>query len=565
MDALSVTALAVLATWLLSVAVAVLRRDAGWLVGRGGAVERRRVLHWLAASAVVAAGAAIVLIALRAMTGSPHHLDAALVGLLALIPLGRLLAVSVRSNRAASVVLVESIAAAGMASLVCIVYLVIVVGIEGSPHGHERSILTASLIAAAIVAVLGVPTRHRLIGVGDQLVGGREPSRGEVVSGFGARMSRAIPMDELMLQLVESLQDTIAPAGAEIWTGPAGQLSLTVGMPAREAGRIVLGEHERVVVGRARIGGPAWTAVWLPAVHADAKQYGDHRAVPVAHLGELLGLIIVRRAVDAEPFDPDDESALVELARQLGLALHNVRLDSALQASLAELAERNEELQASRLRIVTAADTSRRAIERNLHDGAQQHLVALAVKLGLARQIAEDGDVETVLGLLGDLRTDVQDTIGQLRELAHGIYPPLLRDRGLSEALGTAAARSPLPCIVDVELPGRYAEEVETAAYFCCLEAMQNAGKYAGEGATITVRVRGDDETLTFELSDDGVGFDSATTKLGHGFLNMQDRLGAIGGELTVGSNPGQGTTVSATIPAQPLRDPASSPAGTVR
>jgi signal transduction histidine kinase len=378
-------------------------------------------------------------------------------------------------------------------------------------------------------------------------------------------MSRAIPMDELMLQLVESLQDTIAPAGAEIWTGPAGQLSLTVGMPAREAGRIVLGEHERVVVGRARIGGPAWTAVWLPAVHPDAKQYGDHRAVPVAHLGELLGLIIVRRAVDAEPFDPDDESALVELARQLGLALHNVRLDSALQASLAELAERNEELQASRLRIVTAADTSRRAIERNLHDGAQQHLVALAVKLGLARQIAEDGDVETVLGLLGDLRTDVQDTIGQLRELAHGIYPPLLRDRGLSEALGTAAARSPLPCIVDVELPGRYAEEVETAAYFCCLEAMQNAGKYAGEGATITVRVRGDDETLTFELSDDGVGFDSATTKLGHGFLNMQDRLGAIGGELTVGSNPGQGTTVSATIPAQPLRDPASSPAGTVR
>jgi signal transduction histidine kinase len=330
-------------------------------------------------------------------------------------------------------------------------------------------------------------------------------------------------------------------------------------MPGRIGERILLGEQERLVVGRARIGGPAWSAVWLPMVHADAAGSADHRAVPIAHLGELLGLIVVRRGPEGEPYDPDDESALVELARQLGLALHNVRLDSALQASLAELAERNEELQASRLRIVTAADTSRRAIERNLHDGAQQHLVALAVKLGLARQIAEDGDVDTVLNLLADLRNDVQDTMTELRELAHGIYPPLLRVRGLSEALGAAAARSPLPCVVDVELPGRYAEEVETAAYFCCLEAMQNAGKYAGDGATITVRVRSDDEALTFALSDDGVGFDASSAARGHGFLNMQDRLGAIGGSLSVISSPGAGTTVSAVIPAHPLPEPSRS------
>ncbi len=305
------------------------------------------------------------------------------------------------------------------------------------------------------------------------------------------------------------------------------------------------------MVARARIGGPSWTAVWLPQL-LDGD--GDLRVVPIAHLGDLHGFVVVRRRTGDVAYSDDDELPLVELARQLGLALHNVRLDSALQASLAELAERNEELQASRLRIVTASDSSRRAIERNLHDGAQQHLVALAVKLGLARSIAEDGDTETVLGLLEDLRGDVQTTIGELRELAHGIYPPLLRDRGLGEALRTAATRSPLPCIVDVDLPQRFPEEVETAAYFCCLEAMQNAGKYAGPDATITVRLQGTDEALTCELADDGAGFDSATAAMGHGFLNMQDRLGAIGGALTVESAPGKGTVVRAVIPASTSR-----------
>jgi len=119
--------------------------------------------------------------------------------------------------------------------------------------------------------------------------------------------------------------------------------------------------------------------------------------------------------------------------------------------------------------------------------------------------------------------------------------------------LRAAAVRMTLPCTVQVDLPGRYPEEVETAAYFCCLEAMQNAGKYAGEQASVTIRVSGDDDSLCFELRDDGAGFDTATTALGHGFVNMQDRLGAIGGTLTVESRPGAGTTVRARIPARPL------------
>jgi signal transduction histidine kinase len=525
----------------------------GWtgIIGPAGSAERRRVLSWLGAGAALAVGAAVVLIALRIMAGHPHALGGWLLGLLAAVPLARIAAMFARNTRLAGVVLVETFALAGMAALVSVVYLVLVVGIEGSPHGHERSILVASLAAAAVVALLGIPVRHRLVQTAERVMGEREPDSSEVVSGFGARMSRAIPMDELMLQLVELLQQSIAPAGAEIWTGTDGQLSLAVSMPARRADKIQLGAEERVVVGRARIGGPAWTSVWLPAVAAAST--GDHRAVPAAHLGELHGLVVVRRPAGADPFTEDDELSLVELARQLGLALHNVGLDSALQASLAELAERNEELQASRLRIVTASDLSRREIERNLHDGAQQHLVALAVKLGLARQIAEDGDTDTVLTLLESLREDVQTTIGELRELAHGIYPPLLRDRGLAEALRTAAVRCSLPTSVEVDLPGRYPEAVETAAYFCCLEAMQNAGKYAGDGATLTVRLHSEDASLCFELTDDGAGFDTSSTALGHGFVNMQDRLGAIGGQLEVESEIGRGTTVRATIPAGPL------------
>jgi signal transduction histidine kinase len=521
-------------------------------MGPAGSTERRRMLSWLGAGAAVAVGGAVVVIALRIMAGHPQALGAWLLGVLAAVPLGWIVALFVRNTRVAGRVLVEAFALAGIAALVSVVYLVLVVGIEGSPHGHERSILVASLAAAAVVALLGVPVRHRLVQTAVRMQGEREPDSSEVVSGFGARMSRAIPMDELMLQLVELLHESIAPAGAEIWTGTEGQLSLAVSMPARRAEKIQLGAEERLVVGRARIGGPAWTSVWLPAVAA-ASAGGDHRAVPAAHLGELHGLVVVRRPAGADPFTDDDELALVELARQLGLALHNVGLDSALQASLAELAERNEELQASRLRIVTAADLSRREIERNLHDGAQQHLVALAVKLGLARQIAQDGDTDTVLTLLESLREDVQTTIGELRELAHGIYPPLLRDRGLAEALRTAAVRCSLPTTVEVDLPGRYPEAVETAAYFCCLEAMQNAGKYAGDGASLTVQVHGAEGSLCFELADDGAGFDTATTALGHGFVNMQDRLGAIGGQLEVESEIGKGTTVRATIPTGPL------------
>jgi signal transduction histidine kinase len=150
-----------------------------------------------------------------------------------------------------------------------------------------------------------------------------------------------------------------------------------------------------------------------------------------------------------------------------------------------------------------------------------------------------------MLEALGDA---VKDTIQELRDLAHGIYPPLLMDSGLPEALRAAANRSPLAVSVDADGVGRHASDVEAAVYFCCLEALQNAAKHAPE-ASVRITVTEAGGQLSFEVRDDGPGFDVATATAGHGFVNMSDRLGAIGGTVEWRSAPGQGATIAGTIP----------------
>ena len=221
----------------------------------------------------------------------------------------------------------------------------------------------------------------------------------------------------------------------------------------------------------------------------------------------LLGFIVVTRKPDGEAFSETEDTVLTEIARQIALALHNVQLDTALQASLDELQVRNEELQHSRARIVAAGDSERRKLERNLHDGAQQHLVALAVKLRLARDSVED-DPEDAVAMIDEIKADVQTAIAELRALAHGIYPPLLVSGGLREALPAAAGRAALPTTVEIDGVGRYGNDIEAAVYFCTLEALQNAGKHAGDGASATVNVAESDGELRFEIRDDGAGFE---------------------------------------------------------
>jgi signal transduction histidine kinase len=175
--------------------------------------------------------------------------------------------------------------------------------------------------------------------------------------------------------------------------------------------------------------------------------------------------------------------------------------------------------------------------------------------VNLVRQIAET-DPDTAKSMLEQIGSDLQEAVQELRNLAHGIYPPLLMDRGLGEALSAAAGRAALPTGVEAEGIGRYPQQLEAAVYFCCLEALQNAAKHAGDGAQVMITVKEDEGALLFEVRDDGAGFDLATgAHHGHGFVNMSDRVGAIGGSITVESAPGAGTAIRGRIPLAGVAD----------
>lgn len=514
--------------------------------GRAGTNDRAR-LQWDGWGVIVGGAVALGAWVLAALTGWPPSPAVVAVGGTVFIPIGLALSTSERALAKVGKVLVATIVGVGLIGVVSGVYLVIVIGFDGLPDAGERTIMALSLAAAALAAILVVPARERLLEFANQRIYGERTAPDETLKTFATRMSRSVPMDELLLQLAESLRKTMNLDSAEVWTGGDGWFERQVSVPQRSRQQFGLAGEELAVASRAKVVGNGWLSVWLPAF-LDGRGHCRLRVAPIAHLGELLGFIVAERGVDDPPFTEEEDQVLVDLTRQVGLALHNVRLDSALQESLDQLQVRNLELQASRSRIVAASDESRRRIERNLHDGAQQHLVAMAVKLGLARQLLQK-DPTMVDGLLEELRADVQVTVGELRELAHGIYPPLLRDRGIAEALRAAANRSPLATIVETEELGRFDTELEAAVYFCCLEAMQNAGKHAGEGSTITIVVRREADEVFFSIADDGAGFDTAAFAGGHGFENMGDRLGAIGGRLQVESTVGVGTTISGWLP----------------
>ena len=238
--------------------------------------------------------------------------------------------------------------------------------------------------------------------------------------------------------------------------------------------------------------------------------------------------------------DSDDASdaATIEAMR-----LANRRLNDALTAS-------RQELHASRARIQLAADTERRRIERDLHDGAQQRLVRLRIKLALARETVErheplDGQV---LETLGD---DVIAILDEIRSLARGVYPHLLDEGGLVEALRSVARRETLPTTVLADDLPRYPAEVETAIYFCCLEALQNVAKHASGATRVTITLG--HAPLRFAVLDDGAGFDVGECTLGSGLQNMRDRMAAVGGSLEIDSVPGGTKVTGRMLRAAPL------------
>ncbi|HWS47430.1 MAG TPA: GAF domain-containing protein, partial [Acidimicrobiia bacterium] len=355
------------------------------------ALDRAR-LQWAGWGVVVAGAWALVTWLMHALIGWPAALGVPVVLGTAFVPLALAFASVDSLARRVDRLLVQTIEVGGLIVLVGVIYLVVVLGFGDSPNDATQRVLGLSIVAAGIAAACFVPARDRLEAFANRRVYGEQRSRDEPLQTFGARMSRAIPLDELLLQLAESLKKSMQLVLAEVWTGAAGVFERAAAVPYRDVERVKLTDDEIAVVARAHTQGNAWIQVWLPQF-LDQNPGRVLRVAPLVHSGELLGLVVCGRSTDQQPFGPDDDRVLTELARQVALALHNSALDTALQASLDELRIANEELRASRARIVATGDQARRQIERNLHDGAQQHLVALAVKLGLARQLV-DGDKE---------------------------------------------------------------------------------------------------------------------------------------------------------------------------
>jgi signal transduction histidine kinase len=398
-----------------------------------------------------------------------------------------------------------------IAAFITIVYVAIVVGV-GAIVGDRQSPLLSG-IAAAVVALAFQPVRRAARRLANRLVYGERATPYEVLSDFSERAAATYSTEDVLPRMVQILSAGTGATEACVWLRVGAELRPAASWPSNGTAAPV------------RIAGDELPE-FAPRVHA----------FPVRHGGELLGAITAVMP-PSDPITPDQQKLLNDVAAQTGLVLRNVRLI--------------EELRASRRRIVTAQDARAKALERNIHDGAQQQLVAMAVKLRLADQLAERDTVKA-REILAQLQVEATETLENLRDLARGIYPPLLADRGLAAALDSQARKVPTPVSIEADAELRFAPEIEAAVYFCCLEALQNVTKYA-RASRATVRIGWDGGELRFAVEDDGSGFDFATTHAGTGIQGMTDRLEALGGNLRVESEPGRGTTVTGTIPVQPL------------
>jgi signal transduction histidine kinase len=449
-------------------------------------------------------------------------------------PLGVILAVGVAILRYRlydiDVVINRTLVYGLLAAFITAVYVAIVVGIGAAVGQGARPNLGLSILATAVVAVAFQPVRQRVQRLANRLVYGKRATPYEVLSAFSERVSAGVAGDETLAKVAQMLGDATA-ASTTVWLATDGSLEPAVTWP--EDGR----PSRPVPVGS----------------DPDPLPIEATLALPVRHQGALLGAIsLVKRP--GERLAPAEEQLARDLAAQAGLVLHNVRLVAELRARLAEL-------QSSRAKLVAAQDRARKRLERNIHDGAQQQLVALSVKANLARQLAAKNPAKAD-ELLRSLRSDLDRTLADLSELTRGMVPAALSELGLVDALRAQASRAALPVVIDAaDDLGELPVDVQAAVYFSVLEALQNVAKYASASRAV-VRVRARDDGHVFEVEDDGRGFDTSTTSYGTGMRGMAERLTGVGGALDVRSVLGAGTTVTGRIPSAARSDSPASPTG---
>jgi signal transduction histidine kinase len=363
---------------------------------------------------------------------------------------------------------------------------------------------------------------------------------------FAAPLADGEPLEDLLPQVVGALAHAFALDRAEVWQVAGARLVLTTAEPSRHAviPEVPPGEH---LPSATPVAGAAWARARVPELLTEGRAV-TLRIAPMIQGDRLLGLIVAGRSRRGWRLSAEADMTLEELARELGEAIHKATLDAALKESLSRLRQQTDDLSASRVRIVLAADAERRRIERNLHDGAQQYLVALGVKVRLLQRMLER-DPQGAQELSEELVDDVERSIDALRNLARGIYPMLLSRGGLGPALAEASRRAGIPVKPEIGGIRRHSAEVEAAVYFCCVEALQNVARHAGPQAVATIRVWEGEGSLRFEVADDGAGFAALDSQRGAGLTNMNDRLGALGGRVEVESSPGQGTRVCGQVP----------------
>ncbi len=504
--------------WLASFVVLVVSAAAPFVRFRRSIGDERLQLKWIASAAIVSAGAgAAAELAQAFIPGFPQVSDPVIaLGFGCALPLAAGIAIFKHRLYDIDVVISRTLVYGSLAVFITAVYVGIAVGIGALIGGGGKPNLALSIVATAIVAVGFQPVRERVQRVANRLVYGKRATPYEVLSQFSERVAGSYATDDVMPRMARVLAEGTGAQRADVWL---------------RTGRVW---HEAAV----------WPATEIPAEPVPAvdgrlpNTAGTSRLVEVRHQGTLLGALGVTKH-SGEALTPVEEHLLVDLAGQAGLVLRNVGLATDLQARL-------EDLRASRQRLVTAQDQERRRLERNLHDGAQQHLVAIKVKIGLAEMLLSR-DPGRAQQTIDQLKSDADEALEALRDLARGIYPPLLADKGLVVALESQARKATVPVCVEADSVARYPQDIEAAVYFCVLEALQNIQKYA-QASHVTVRLRGQENRITFAVVDDGLGFDVASMKRGAGLTNMADRLDALGGALDISSSPGEGTTISGSL-----------------
>ncbi|MGZ5300696.1 MAG: sensor histidine kinase [Actinomycetota bacterium] len=495
---------ATLAGGLLSAAAAVLAGVAIVVRYRGASPDVRQQIRWIrfVGVAFLIELAANIAVGIASGDGDSNSIGdivfmATFLTLAVGIPVACGLAILKYRLYDLDLVIRKTVIVGAMALFIALVYAAIV-GL-GSQLFDSSAL---SFAAAVVLALAFQPMRDRARRLADRIVYGKRATPYEVLADFSGRMGGAYGADDVLPRMAQVLAAGTGAEVAVVWL---------------------------------RVGDELHPSATFPA-GATPPADPPEDAVEVLHQGERLGALSVAMPA-SDPMDPARHKLVEDLASQAGLVLRNVRLI--------------EELRASRQRLVAAQDEERRKLERNLHDGAQQQLVALAVQLKLARTML-DRDASKTAEILDGLQARAGDALEDLRDLARGIYPPLLADKGLPTALEAQARKAPVPTTVSANGVARYAQDVEAAVYFSCLEAMNNVAKYA-EASRASVALSQSDGHLTFVVMDDGRGFDPHATGYGTGLQGIADRLDAIGGTLAVDSRVGTGTTITGTVPAAPL------------